>query len=468
MKGTPILAALLLAAVADGGAGAEVGWRYLCSADGAMPPPNAGKEQTACLVLDIDKDRVSDFVITERTQAPAVVWYKFNGRAADPKWARYVIEREPLHIEAGGDFADLDGDGDLDIVFSGDWKSDGVWWWENPCPDFQPETPWRRHTIKSGDGARQQHDCRLGDFDGDSRIELAWWSQSAKKLFLGRIPKDPRTAPSWPYAAIFSYSGKLGHEGLDVADINLDGKPDIVGAGLWFEHQGGDRFAAHPIADRPFTRTAVGQLVAGGRPEVVLSPGDADGPIDWYQWDGAAWVAHRLLDKVVHGHSLQVADIDGDGHLDVFSGEMGQPGAGPACQTRIFWGDGRGGFRAETIAVGKANHESRLADLDGDGRLDILGKPYSFQTPILHVWLQRRPAPFGNAQHATHLMALHKLSLDPSDASSCDVIGCADRSGRVACASNAGAVAQLPSTTGRGARGEGGAVKVRGLRPESL
>jgi len=51
-------------------------WRHLSSKTGDLPPPNQGNEQTSCIVLDIDKDGTNDFVITERTKAPAVVWYR--------------------------------------------------------------------------------------------------------------------------------------------------------------------------------------------------------------------------------------------------------------------------------------------------------------------------------------------------------------------------------------------------------
>lgn len=352
-------------------------WTYLSSKTGAMAVPNAGGQQTASLVLDIDRDGTDDFVITERTRAPSVLWYRYQGNG---KWSRFTVHDEPLHIEAGGDCYDVDGDGDLDVVFCGDSREDGVWWWENPYPTYRPDTPWKRRTIKAGDNARYQHDSRFADFDGDGRSEFVWWSQTARRLYLAEIPDDPCAAGPWKYTVIFSYSGGPGHEGLDVADVNGDGKVDVVGAGYWFEHSGGTRFVPHRISRRPNTRTATGQLVPGGRPEVVISPGDSDGPLEWYRWDGRRWIAHRLHEKIIHGHTLQVADVNGDGHLDVFSGEMGSPGAGEDCKTRIYWGDGAGKFAEQVIATGKANHESRLGDLDGDGDLDVLGKPYSYGT----------------------------------------------------------------------------------------
>jgi hypothetical protein len=86
---------------------------------------------------------------------------------------------------------------------------------------------------------------------------------------------------------------------------------------------------------------------------------------------------------------LSVADINGDGHPDIFVGEMGNPGAKANARTLVYWGDGKGGFQEDVVAVGKAHHESRLGDLDGDGNLDILGKPYNYGSPGLHIWLQR-------------------------------------------------------------------------------
>jgi hypothetical protein len=50
--------------------------------------------------------------------------------------------------------------------------------------------------------------------------------------------------------------------------------------------------------------------------------------------------------------------------------------------------DDKGSFREMIISSGVANHESKIADMDGDGDYDIPGKPYGWDTPRLDIWLQ--------------------------------------------------------------------------------
>jgi hypothetical protein len=60
----------------------------------------------------------------------------------------------------------------------------------------------------------------------------------------------------------------------------------------------------------------------------------------------------------------------------------------PNAQAWIFYGDGKGGFRKTVFATGIDFHEARVADLNGDGRMDILDKPYNWDAPRIDVWLQ--------------------------------------------------------------------------------
>jgi hypothetical protein len=386
---------LLVLAFGLAGAKADVTWQRKSSLTGDMPAPNDGKQQTCCIVMDIDKDGIDDFVVGERTQTPSVVWYKYNGKG----WDKFVIDDTRKNPEAGGDYCDIDRDGDLDVILGQDYSGNAIWWWENPYPDFSK--PWMCRYIKNSD-SNKHHDQTVGDFDGDGQVELVSWNQGAKRLLLFEIPPDPKSGGPWPSSAIYQWSSGQEREGFPSipVDIDLDGKVDIIGGGRWFKHQGGTKFKENVIdAEKAFTQCAAGQLVKGGRPEVVFSPGDMDGDAKWYQWAGEGWKAHTLR-KVIHGHTCEIRDIDGDGNLDILIGEMGNPGAGDNANTYIWYGDGKGNFNQTVASHGQGIHEGKLGDLDGDGDLDILMKPYNHNTPRIDALLNNgtQPGQAGRAE----------------------------------------------------------------------
>lgn len=386
--------------------GSRVKFTHIASPDPRLPTPplhDGGaddEQQTASLVADLDGDGDDDIVIAGRKPPGAgMVWYEFVD--LDTGWVPHVLDSEVLRIEAGGAVHDVDGDGDTDIVFGRDGTGAEIWWWENPSDSVEPSsTEWDRHVIKSG-GDDKHHDMEFGDVDGDGTDELVFWNQRpANRLVVAEIPADPTTP--WPTTEVFS-NGAVESEGVAIADVDGDGIDDVVGAGLWFARQPDGSFEPHEIdADYAFSRTAVGQLIPGGRPEVVIDSGDAIGPLNWYEWDSNtdAWIRHELLQVSTYGHSLRLGDIDQDGNLDIFSAEMTSPFdtvvlANPQSATRIFFGDGAGGFALQTVAIGTDHHESRLADVDADGDLDIVGKRYNIDVPGIDVWLNDGIDPFG-------------------------------------------------------------------------
>lgn len=376
-------------------------WKHLSTTAGDLPPTNGGAEQTASLVADVNKDGINDIFITDRSVAPAVIGLIYTPTG----WVRYIVEAGPLRIEAGSAAHDIDGDGDTDIVFGGESRSNEIWWWENPFPDLQPDRPWTRHTIKKS-GATKHHDQAFIDFDGDGQVELVFWNQGANGLFYAEIPADARTREEWDIRPIYTYSpddemeprsvypswrGTNEQEGLFALDMNGDGVDDIVGGGRWFDYHDG-AFVEHIIdAGYTFTRSAAGQLIEGGRPEVVLVVGDGLGPLMLYEWQKGVWKGRVLIEDVDNGHTLDVLDFDGDGHLDIFNAEMRFGEGNPDAEVRILLGDGKGGFTKHVVARGFGVHEGRLVDLDGDGDLDVLGKPYSWQAPRLDIWINETP-----------------------------------------------------------------------------
>jgi len=376
-------------------------WKHLSSETGDIEVPNAGDQQTAALVVDMDNDGINEFFITERTRAPSVVAYKKEGEG----WKKYVIEEDPLHIEAGSTAHDIDGDGDMDVVFGGDSRQNHVWWWENPYPHHDPEKGWERHDIKNS-GENKHHDQLFGDYDGDGVMELAFWNQSGGKLFLAEIPENPaQHQGEWERKAIYTYgmdsemeqTGQEGYpswkgtneqEGLDVCDMDGDGIEDIIGGGRWFKYDGHDGYLENIIdASYTFTRAVAGQFIEGGRPEVILLAGDGHAPMYMYEYSDGTWYRTMLIQKVIDGHSIDALDFNGDGHLDLFSGEMGLGGGNPDAKIRIMLGDGGGHFIHHVVATGIGTHESRIADLDGDGDYDILSKPYTWDAPRLDLFI---------------------------------------------------------------------------------
>ncbi|MBI5692316.1 MAG: TIM barrel protein [Verrucomicrobia bacterium] len=372
-------------------------WQHLSSRAGDLAAhPGGSTQQTGAVVADFDQDGTNDFILSFRHKGPALLFY----RRIATGWIQYVIESEPLTLEAGGAIADIDGDGDLDVVFGGDYQSAEVWWWENPAPHFEKNAPWKRHLIKKS-GAKQHHDQCFADFLGTGRPQLAFWNQKVSTLFLAEIPDNPRTATEWPISTVLAGAKPNGVpyiEGVSAYDIDADGRIDILACDSWFKHVGGREFKQIKFATH-------GGLIFAGYfkpskfPQIVVSPGDGSGPIRWYECTGdplnpADWKPHELLERAInHGHSLQLGDIDRDGHLDIFVAEMAKwthkaviPD-NPNATAWIFYGDGRGNFRKTEFAIGLGWHETRLGDLDGDGDLDILQKPYNWEVPRVDVWL---------------------------------------------------------------------------------
>jgi len=311
-----------------------------------------------------------------------VFWYE------NPGWERHVLAPERgLHLGVGSTLLDITGNGRLDLVVGQGYEGSTVYWYEQP-PD--PRTPWRQHVLTNA--FEKYHDLTAADVDDDGEPELVGLSQTAETVFYYDLPSDPRTSP-WPEDQLTIVDQGLSVEGLAVVDVDGDGHTELL-AGTNVYHPPGDKGSGwtreEMVSGWDDVRIAVADLDADGQPEVVLAEGDSPtfgthpGRVAWL--DPADWDLHLFREELFCPHSLEVGDVTGTGRPDIYVGEMGL-GVNDAPEQLLFHNDGDGEFHEQVLTRGIPTHEATLADLNGDGRLDIVGKSYG---PTHHVdaWLQ--------------------------------------------------------------------------------
>jgi hypothetical protein len=191
----------------------------------------------------------------------------------------------------------------------------------------------------------------------------------------------PANDPNNPNAAV--------QASMAIGDINGDGIPDVTAGDLWLQSysytQSGVLNQGWPYYDGDSTRStpALADVNGDGIPEVIQGQDYSGGPIYYYPPGGVVKAiqgnGHMLWyfsTNAIVRSSPAVGDVTGDGQPDIVFG-TGDAGACPpapqVCDTnKVFVLSLNGTEEASYNLGGQTPGSVALADVNGDGRLDIV------------------------------------------------------------------------------------------------
>jgi hypothetical protein len=300
--------------------------------------------------------------------------------------------------------ADVDGDGDQDVLATYHvGTTSRVVWYQNDGGGgfgFNPAAP-DAHERLIGSGS-VPYSVRPADIDGDGTLDVAVAYRGMEPVVPGYT--DNRIV--WYANTQGDGSAWAGHEittnpggftarplDLDVADVDGDGRPDILAVGRadsyahWYRNPGAGpagpwaRSVINPQDPIPMhsygggTSVLAADLDGDGDRDVVVGEGAGGRTVAWYRNDGAGQFARRqqIADTGGLPTRADVADVDGDGDLDLVQPVWG-PYAGWA--NKVEWyenvaGDGSAWAVALVSTGQNAPGAATVADLNGDRRPDL-------------------------------------------------------------------------------------------------
>jgi hypothetical protein len=314
---------------------------------------------------------------TRFEQSDGVSWLAVPGQLALATAPAAAPVKHTLEDGAGTPssvfVADVDGDGDNDVLRTG-WDDQQIVWWRNDGGDPLQHSRW----VVAEDlaGASSVHAADV-DGDGDVDVLAAAWEDDTIGLWRNQ-GGDPLTWAREDLSTDFTDA-----HWVDAADVDGDGDVDVLGAAAgidtvgWWEQGtvGGVTTWTFRAIDTSFAGARMivpGDIDADGDIDVVGAALDGDQVVWWSNQGGTpvVWLGHEVGTDVAGAHGVELNDLDGDRDLDIV-------GAG-FREVRVLWWRNQGG---DPIAWSQATVGGLFlgalmvdsGDLDGDGVIDVAG-----------------------------------------------------------------------------------------------
>jgi hypothetical protein len=305
-----------------------------------------------------------------------------------PGWPQSV----GAHIASSPAIADLDDDGIPEIVVGygstydpshqggvSAFRRDGTLMWSVATAAFNDGSNNWTHAPVYGTPA-------VGDVDGDGKMEVVFGSFDHHVYLVDGATGAAKTG--WPVDV-----GDTVYSSAALYDIDGDGLPDIIigtddylvnGGALRVLRYDGTSVAGFPqyINQTINSTPVVADIDGDGKPEIIVGTGHFYGPPTYnpthqvYAWhcDGTAVAGWPVAVDGQVGTTPAVADLNGDGHLEVI---VTDDNTGPSGTFHVyaFKGDGTllwktqpKDFNGNTTSLG----EPVIGNVLGDSHLDIL------------------------------------------------------------------------------------------------
>ena len=235
-------------------------------------------------VGDFDGDGYLDIVIRSGKSGKAeIAWYRnpLGERKSGKKvWKKYQIGTElyPSGSRSSGCgllVHDINNDGRSDIVTGAKVEGigNGLFWWESPLNPM--EGKWHRFLIKAPNQTNKEeyapHDLILADVNMDGKSDIVIGGSSNQGVYWTVIPKEPRDASNWKLFMVGKARG-LAYAGLAVGDIDGDRRPDIIRSDVWYQATG-------PV-DKPHWKPHLYGLINTPPSNIALKDIDHNGKLD--------------------------------------------------------------------------------------------------------------------------------------------------------------------------------------------
>ncbi|MEO6526830.1 MAG: FG-GAP-like repeat-containing protein [Gemmatimonadaceae bacterium] len=329
---------------------------------------------------DVDRDGDIDLIAGAK-------WFEA------PTWRAHELRpAKPFSIHRGYsdsflDFAlDVDRDGWVDVV-QFDFPGRGAYWYQNP--GTRPGA-WTRRLVHPSVASESP---RLEDVNGDGRDDLLFVDAAARRVVWMEPPKRSGDT-TWTRHVISdslpaSRTRAMPH-GLGFDDVDGDGRRDVVSIDAWWrapDAAGGEWVEHHADLGAPAAQMYAYDMDGDGDRDVVSSSAHDYG-LWWHEQvrDSAGatrWIRHSIDERVSVMHALAVADLDGDGTMDLVTGKrfFAHNGNDPGefDPSELIW------YRGGRDAAGRPTWTPHVIDGDagiglqivirdvtGDGRADIV------------------------------------------------------------------------------------------------